>query len=462
MSTEHATTPSHRDDRHRRHVMVTGSADVDEVPAPDPQHTLGAVAAAQRSPPPRAARRLRGARGGVQHAVPRAHGARGPVAQLGDGRLLDARHDDDARVRRHHVPVRRRARLLGGGAAVGLGVPARAAAVHVHPVRVPAVDGAAATRAGRRGSSPPDTSGHLVLTGLGPIEDALDPPGRPGRRPVRRCSSPSCEEALRLHDRGYRVMVGRPRRPRHVPRAPRRRRPRWSPRPAPTRRTPTSPSPFARSRRTVPIVATASRSRRRSTSSSSPAPTRCCSSARCSARRWPDACSAPTAGATSSASFAGAPDRRGRASPVRRSSGRTLAEVRPARPTRGRDHRRVAARRRSRSPVRRHRCSSRRRVLILAGIAPSSSRRTTRCYARRPSEHRPPSSSSAVAGSAVPPGGRSTRPASPYRIVEQQRRADPEPDSDYVLGDAAELDGAPGGRDRRGSAPWSSPPTTTT
>jgi Trk K+ transport system NAD-binding subunit len=54
---------------------------------------------------------------------------------------------------------------------------------------------------------PPDMAGHLVLTGLGPIEDALvrraDQVGVPyvllaGER----------EEALRLHDRGYRVMVG--------------------------------------------------------------------------------------------------------------------------------------------------------------------------------------------------------------------------------------------------------------
>ena len=54
---------------------------------------------------------------------------------------------------------------------------------------------------------PPEMSGHLVLTGLGPIEDAL----------VRRADQVGVpyvllagdrEEALRLHDRGYRVMVG--------------------------------------------------------------------------------------------------------------------------------------------------------------------------------------------------------------------------------------------------------------
>jgi Trk K+ transport system NAD-binding subunit len=54
---------------------------------------------------------------------------------------------------------------------------------------------------------PPDMSGHLVLTGLGPIEDGL----------VRRADQVGApyvllagdrEEALRLHDRGYHVMVG--------------------------------------------------------------------------------------------------------------------------------------------------------------------------------------------------------------------------------------------------------------
>lgn len=54
---------------------------------------------------------------------------------------------------------------------------------------------------------PPGTAGHLVLTGLGPIEDAL----------VRRADQLGVpyvllagdrEETLRLHDRGYRVMVG--------------------------------------------------------------------------------------------------------------------------------------------------------------------------------------------------------------------------------------------------------------
>ena len=54
---------------------------------------------------------------------------------------------------------------------------------------------------------PAGTAGHLVLTGLGPIEDAL----------VRRADQVGIpyvllagdrEETLRLHDRGYRVMVG--------------------------------------------------------------------------------------------------------------------------------------------------------------------------------------------------------------------------------------------------------------
>ncbi len=54
---------------------------------------------------------------------------------------------------------------------------------------------------------PEDEAGHLVLTGLGPIEDALirraDHAGVPYVLMVG-----ELEEALRLHDRGYRVMVG--------------------------------------------------------------------------------------------------------------------------------------------------------------------------------------------------------------------------------------------------------------
>ncbi len=62
-----------------------------------------------------------------------------------------------------------------------------------------------ASRAPR--SLPDNTSGHLVLTGLGPIEDAL----------IRRAEQAGVEyvvmvsdlaEALQLHDQGYRVMVG--------------------------------------------------------------------------------------------------------------------------------------------------------------------------------------------------------------------------------------------------------------
>lgn len=54
---------------------------------------------------------------------------------------------------------------------------------------------------------PPDAEGHFVLTGLGPIEDAM----------IRRAANAGVpyvlmvgdlDEALRLHDRGYRVMVG--------------------------------------------------------------------------------------------------------------------------------------------------------------------------------------------------------------------------------------------------------------
>lgn len=56
-------------------------------------------------------------------------------------------------------------------------------------------------------SLPDDTAGHIILTGLGPIEDAL----------IRRAAQADVpyallvgdlEEALTLHDRGYQVMVG--------------------------------------------------------------------------------------------------------------------------------------------------------------------------------------------------------------------------------------------------------------
>lgn len=72
-------------------------------------------------------------------------------------------------------------------------------------VFVPWMDRRAAARAPR--SLPPDTRGHLILTGLGPIEDALI-------RRADRAEVPyvllvgELEEALRLHDAGYRVMVG--------------------------------------------------------------------------------------------------------------------------------------------------------------------------------------------------------------------------------------------------------------
>lgn len=62
-----------------------------------------------------------------------------------------------------------------------------------------------ASRAPR--SLPADTSGHMVLTGMGPIEDALvrraDHAGVPYVLVIG-----TLEEALRLHDRGYSVMLG--------------------------------------------------------------------------------------------------------------------------------------------------------------------------------------------------------------------------------------------------------------
>jgi voltage-gated potassium channel len=72
-------------------------------------------------------------------------------------------------------------------------------------VFVPWMERRAAARAPR--CLPPETAGHLVLTGLGPIEDALI-------RRAERAGVPyvllvaELEEALRLHDQGYRVMVG--------------------------------------------------------------------------------------------------------------------------------------------------------------------------------------------------------------------------------------------------------------
>jgi voltage-gated potassium channel len=72
-------------------------------------------------------------------------------------------------------------------------------------VFVPWMERRAAARAPRR--LPADTHGHLILTALGPIEDALI-------RRAKRAGVPyvllvgELEEALRLHDRGYRVMVG--------------------------------------------------------------------------------------------------------------------------------------------------------------------------------------------------------------------------------------------------------------
>jgi voltage-gated potassium channel len=72
-------------------------------------------------------------------------------------------------------------------------------------VFVPWMDRRAAARAPRE--LPADTQDHLILTGLGPIEDALirraDRAGVPYVLLVSELA-----EALRLHDDGYRVMVG--------------------------------------------------------------------------------------------------------------------------------------------------------------------------------------------------------------------------------------------------------------
>jgi Trk K+ transport system NAD-binding subunit len=54
---------------------------------------------------------------------------------------------------------------------------------------------------------PSDTSGHMVLTGLGPIEDALVRHADHAGVPYVVISG-TLEEALRLHDRGYSVMLG--------------------------------------------------------------------------------------------------------------------------------------------------------------------------------------------------------------------------------------------------------------
>src|SRR5690606_18505073 len=69
----------------------------------------------------------------------------------------------------------------------------------------PWVERREAARAPRR--LPADTADHIILTGLGPIEDSL----------IRRARhsqvdyviiEPELDRALQLHDRGYRVMVG--------------------------------------------------------------------------------------------------------------------------------------------------------------------------------------------------------------------------------------------------------------
>ncbi len=70
---------------------------------------------------------------------------------------------------------------------------------------VPWMDAQAAARAPRR--LPKDTHGHVVLTGLGPVDAALIRQLQRSEVPyVVVC--PELTEALLLHDQGYRVMVG--------------------------------------------------------------------------------------------------------------------------------------------------------------------------------------------------------------------------------------------------------------
>lgn len=75
----------------------------------------------------------------------------------------------------------------------------------VHFFYVPWMEAQAAARAPRE--LPPDTAGHVVLTGLGPVDAALIRQLQQFRVPyVVLVSDPA--EALQYHDRGYRIMVG--------------------------------------------------------------------------------------------------------------------------------------------------------------------------------------------------------------------------------------------------------------
>ena len=88
-------------------------------------------------------------------AVPRHQAERRTRAALvGHRPLLDARRDDDAGLRRHHVHERHRPHLQHRRAAVGRRVPAGDAAVPLHPAVLRAVArgaGAAARAAGSAG-----------------------------------------------------------------------------------------------------------------------------------------------------------------------------------------------------------------------------------------------------------------------------------------------------------------------
>lgn len=70
---------------------------------------------------------------------------------------------------------------------------------------LPWMDAQAAARAPR--SLPPSTSGHVVLTGLGPIETSLIRKLQQSHVPYV-IVVPELGDALRLHDQGYRVMLG--------------------------------------------------------------------------------------------------------------------------------------------------------------------------------------------------------------------------------------------------------------
>jgi voltage-gated potassium channel len=98
------------------------------------------------------------------------------------------------------------ATLLDRRAADGNGVHADSVALHVHSVLLCSLDGSAGRGPGAAQAAK-DTRGHVVLTGLGPVDAALI-------RQLQRAEMPyvivcaDLTEALLLHDQGYRVMLG--------------------------------------------------------------------------------------------------------------------------------------------------------------------------------------------------------------------------------------------------------------